>query len=218
MRRPRSPQGHVVWENFIAQLASVAPSKQSTPCRTSYKRDRRQSTELSYLFGNSKFDICSNLNDYSPLTLDLKRIRCDDLADTTDSKIDFSLDSLSSSFASSFEPKSVHLNLKEVNLSYDTAPICSTPQTERKNLENNNSKVPKQLNFDFDDSFSLVVNESFFNQIERLEENENNRETGAESETLERSRELLLEQTCEVSLFDLSFWMTAGQLAEVEFN
>ena len=234
MRRHNiSPQARVVWDHFKVQLTSVGQSAPNTQS-TLYSQSRPNSTDLSYLFENAKFDICRNLNDSASLSLDLKRIQCinnnnDKLAIPDLQSNECSPDSLSSSLAS--KHKSANTT-QHGSLTFDVGdnyPTCSTPhgtQIRPGGIEaffddTRENKKPKKLNFD--DSFSLVINESFLLQLDVVEGKEtppceSGETSSSESDllvTMDKNKELA-EPSYDNSLFGESFWMTAGQAAEVD--
>ena len=217
----------------MADLSSVGQSAASTQS-TLYSQPRPDSTELSYLFENAKFDICRNLNDSASLSLDLKRIQCinnnNGKLETPDFQYDCSLESFSSSLtnshksANSTQPASLTFDMG------DSYPLCSTPHgTQIPGAipaffdVTREDKNPKKL--DFDDSFSFVVNESFLRHLDVVEEKESPGESGetlnslslssSEPDLRDKNRELV-ERNFDGSSFGESFWITAGQAAEID--
>ena len=222
----------------MVQLSSAGPSVPSTQS-TVYSQSRPNSTDLSYLFENAKFDICRNLNDSASLSLDLKRIQCinnkNEKLEVPDFQFnDFSPDSLSSSLASrhksaeSTQPASLTFDF------VDTYPLCSTPHGTQiapgaiAAFFDATREVKKPKKLIFDDSFGFVVDDSFLRLLDVVEEKETPGESGETSTslslssskldllgTMDKNNELV-EQNYDSSSFGESFWITAGQAAEID--
>ncbi|KAI6655903.1 hypothetical protein LOD99_1637 [Oopsacas minuta] len=217
--KSRYPQGHVVWDNFMSNLSILDQSTLNTP-ETAETKSGSNSNDLSYLFDNAKFDMCGELNDYCPtLSLDLKRIQTNnDKLEIPQFKYkDFTVETnnvTTQTFSTTYDPG-------------DGNPLCSTPQGKEISLFDvtRDGIKPRQL---FDDSFSFVVNESFLKLLDVSEEHGNPEESGETSSslsnslsnsdlvTMDNNQNLLLEHTTDASLLSDSFWITAGQIAEVD--
>ena len=221
-RKTRSSQGHVFWDNYIPHLSNTG---QSNSLDFTQNQSRQNSTDLSNLFENARFDMCEELNDNPTLSLDLKRIMSNnDKLETKDRECDLGINSplitgrsesnilISQPFSLTCDPS-------------DKYPICSTPHSQGKEISlfdvTREHRKPRQL---FDDSFGLVVDESFLKHLDEIDEE--NATPGESGETFSSSNSLtdlnkmdsnqFTFQECTCDAFSDSFWMNAGKVADLD--
>lgn len=217
-RNTRNSQGHVFWDNHMPHLSSLG---QSNSFDSFQNQSRQNSSDLSHLFENAKFDMCEELNDNPTLSLDLKRILTNsDKLETRDREDDLGTNSPSITDRSESNMLVSH-NFSLTSDPNGKYPICSTPQTQGKEISLFNvtreERKPRQL---FDDSFGFVVDESFLKHLDEIdEENATPAESGETSSSnsltnLDSNQFTFQECTCDA--FSDSFWTNAGKIADLD--
>ena len=215
-RNTRKSQIRVIWDNYNPHLSDTG---QSNSLDLTQNQSRQNSMDLSHLFENAKFDICEELSDGPTLSLDLKQIMSNiDKLESRDGENDLGTNSplitgrsesdilVAESFSLTCDPR-------------DKYPICSTPHTQGKDASlfdvTRERWKPRQL---FDDSFGLVVDESFLRHLDEIDEE--NATPGESGETSSSNSKMdsnqFTFQECTWDAFSDSFWTNAGKIADLD--